>query len=261
MTNQHGDFIWYELMTTDADAAQTFYGGLVGWRFRDAGQSGMDYRLFAKDGPDVGGLLPLTAEMQENGARPLWAGYIVVDDVDASAEAIAKAGGDILMQPRDIPNVGRFAFVKDPQGAPFYIMHGSSDQPSESFAPHTPREGHCAWNELATSDPAGAKTFYGDMFGWVKADSMDMGPMGEYDMMKNGADRDFMFGGLMKKPDEMPVSLWSFYFRVPSIDTAVAYVKDHGGQVVMGPMEIPGGEFSLNGVDPQGASFGLVGKT
>ncbi|MEM9439858.1 MAG: VOC family protein [Pseudomonadota bacterium] len=260
MTNEHGDFIWYELMTTDADAAQDFYGGLVGWHFNDAGQPGMDYRLFAKKESVVGGLMSLTAEMQANGARPLWAGYVGVDDVDASAEAIAKAGGAILMPPRDIPDVGRFAFVQDPQGAPFYIMRGTSDQASESFATHTPREGHCAWNELATSDPTAAKTFYGEIFGWVKSDSMDMGPMGTYEMMKNGADRDFMFGGLMKKPDDMPVSLWSYYFRVLSIDEAAAYVTAHGGQVVMGPMEIPGGEFSLNGVDPQGAFFGLVGK-
>lgn len=260
MTNQHSDFIWYELMTTDADAAGNFYGDLLGWRFKHAGQPGMDYRLFSKAGTDVGGVMPLTSEMQENGARPLWAGYIGVDDVDASAEAIAKAGGEIQMGPRDIPDVGRLAFVKDPQEAPFYIMRGSSDRASESFATHEPREGHCAWNELATSDPAGAKAFYGDAFGWVKADSMDMGPMGEYEMMKNGADRDFMFGAMMKKPDDMPVSLWSFYFRVPSIDAAVGYIKENGGQIVNDPMEIPGGDFSLNGVDPEGAFFALVGK-
>ncbi len=261
MINIHGDFIWYELMTTDADAAQGFYGGLLGWTFKDSGQEGVDYRQFAADGPDVGGLMPLTQEMQDGGARPLWAGYVGVEDVDVGADAIKKAGGEVLMGPQDIPGIGRFAFVKDPQGASLYIMRPfSSDHVSESFAHKTPRDGHCAWNELATSDPAGAKAFYGDLFGWVKADTMDMGPMGEYEMLKNGEARDFMFGAMMKKPDEMPVSLWNYFFRVPNIDIAVAYINDNSGQIVDGPIEIPGGEFSLNGVDPQGAFFALVGK-
>lgn len=260
MTNKHGDFIWYELMTTDAEAAQEFYGGLLGWQFKDSGQAGIDYRLFSIKGTEIGGLMSLSEEMQAGGARPLWNGYIAADDVDTSAAAIAAAGGEVLMPPRDIPGVGRFAFVKDPQGAPFYIMHDGTGQASESFATHVPREGHCAWNELVTSHPEQAKTFYGEVFGWVKADSMDLGPLGEYEIMKNGADRDFSFGAMMKKSPEMPVSLWGFYFRVPSIGSAAAYVGEKGGQIVNGPMEIPGGDFSLNGVDPQGAFFALVGK-
>ncbi|MCB1733273.1 MAG: VOC family protein, partial [Halieaceae bacterium] len=120
MRNRHGDFIWYELMTSDADAAQTFYGGLVGWKFESAGQPGMDYRLFSADGPPVGGVMALTKEMQAGGARPLWAGYVGVDDVDASAKAISEAGGQILMGPFEIPGVGPIAFATDPQGAPFY---------------------------------------------------------------------------------------------------------------------------------------------
>ncbi len=261
MANEHGDFIWYELMTTDADAAQAFYGGLLGWSFEGVNQEGSDYRLSLKNGTPVSGVLPLTNEMCDGGARPLWAGYVAVKDVDASVTAITEKGGAILMPPQDIPDVGRIAFVQDPQGAPFYIMRPTTaDQASESFSTHEPRVGHCAWNELMTSDPAGAKSFYGDLFGWIRAESMDMGPMGEYEMLKNGETRDFMFGGLMKKPDEMPVSLWGFYFRVSNIDDAVTYVTENGGSVINGPMEIPGGEFALNGLDPQGAAFSLVGK-
>lgn len=261
MANRHGDFIWYELMTTDAEAAQTFYGGLLGWTFREFEQSGMDYRLFAADGPDVGGVMPLTEEMRNGGARPLWAGYIGVEDIDDAVDAVREADGEVLMGPEDIPGVGRFAFVKDPQGAPFYIMRpGPSEHASESFAARTPRDGHCAWNELATSDPSDAKRFYGSVFGWVTNDTLDLGPMGKYEMLKNGVDRDFMFGAVMKQPEAMPASLWSFYFRVPSIAEASRKIAQGGGQVVNGPMEIPGGDFSLNAVDPQGALFALVGK-
>ena len=259
MANHHGDFIWYELMTTDADAAQDFYSGLVGWTFSDSEQDGIDYRMFRKDGPDVGGLMPLTQDMIDGGAKPLWVGYIGVDDVDATAAKIASAGGAVMMEPQDIPDVGRFAFVADPQGVPFYIMRGSSDEPSESFALDAPRDGHCAWNELATADLPAAESFYESVFGWVKGDTMDMGEMGAYDMYKNPP-HESMLGAMMGNPDEMPVSLWSYYFRVPDIDVAVEHTTANGGQVLNGPMEIPGGEFVFAGLDPQGAMFNLLGK-
>ncbi|WP_265587239.1 VOC family protein [Sphingomicrobium arenosum] len=259
MQNQHGDFIWYELMTSDADAAQRFYQKVVGWRFEDSGQAGMDYRLFGPDSPSVGGLMALTPEMQKGGARPMWAGYIGVDDVDRTAAKVADLGGTVLTGPQDIPDVGRFAFCSDPQGAPFYIMRGQSDEPSQAFAATEPRDGHCAWNELVTADPEAAQTFYSALFGWVKAEAMDMGPMGTYQMVRNGEGRDFMFGAMMKKPDAMPASLWAYYFRVPDVDAAAATVKDEGGQIINGPMEIPGGEFVFQGLDPEGAMFSLLG--
>ena len=255
----HGDFIWYELLTSDADAAQAFYEGLVGWTFSDSGQPGMDYRMFGMGQPEVGGLMALTPEMTQGGARPLWAGYIAVDDVDAAAAKVADLGGKVLMGPDDIPDVGRFAFCADPQGAPFYIMRGNSDEGSTAFAATEPREGHVAWNELVTADPEGAHAFYADLFGWEKADAIEMGPMGTYQMYRNGADRDFMFGATMKKPDDMPVSLWAYYIRVPDIDVAATYVADKDGQIVNGPMEIPGGEYVFQAMDPQGAMVSILG--
>ena len=259
MANEHGDFIWYELMTSDADAAQHFYEKVVGWRFEDSGQAGMDYRMFGPARPEVGGLMAITKDMQEGGAKPLWAGYIAVDDVDAAAAKVAELGGRVLMGPDDITDVGRFAFCADPQGAPFYVMRGNSEEESHAFAATEPRDGHCGWNELVTADPEGAYAFYSALLGWVKADAMDMGPMGTYQMLRNGEGREFMFGAMMRKPDEMPVSLWAYYFRVSDIDDAAAIVADEGGRVINGPMEIPGGEYILQGIDPQGAMFSLLG--
>ena len=258
MANNHGDFLWYELMTTDANAAQSFYGPLLGWEFSSSGQEGMDYRTFAKGSEGIGGLMTLSPEMQDGGARPLWAGYVTVDDVDASAARIAQLGGTVMMEPQDIPGVGRFAFAADPSGAPFYIMKGSvAGGETTSFAKYQPREGHCAWNELATADPSGAHDFYTALFGWEKADTMDMGDMGAYDMYSNG---DYTLGAIMRKPDQMPVSQWSFYFRVSSIAAAADYVKSHGGKIINGPMEIPGGDHVFTAIDPQGATFDLIGK-
>lgn len=263
MTNQHGDFIWYELLTTDADAAGDFYGKVIGWTSTASGQPGMDYRFFSSgDGSDtqdgVGGYMAITPEMAEHGARPAWVGYIAVDDVDASVESITKHGGSVLMPAMNLDGVGRMAMVADPQGAPFYVMRGASDETSYSFAAMEPKVGHCAWNELSTTDPEAAKAFYGAQFGWTKDGEMDMGPMGKYEFLK-ASDGRFALGAVMPQMPEMPVSAWSFYFRVPDIDAAVETVKASGGTLLMEPVEIPGGEFSLNALDPQGAAFGLVG--
>jgi hypothetical protein len=260
MSNVHGDFIWYELMTPDADAAKRFYGGLFGWSFADSGMPGMTYLLFSANGTQVGGVMALDETMQKSGAQPLWAGYVSVDDVDIAAKNLLAIGGQVFLEPRDIPGIGRFAFVADAAGAPFYLMTDTSGQNSESFSAYAPRDGHCAWNELMTPDLDSAEKFYSRLFGWVKADSLDMGPIGEYRMLKNGARRDFMFGAMMKQPAEMPASMWTYYFRAPDIDVAAAYVKANGGTIINGPMEIPGGDFVINGIDPQGALFSLIGK-
>jgi len=258
MANAHGDFIWYELLTTDADAAQAFYSDIVGWTATDSGQNDIDYRILSCAEVGVGGLLQITDDMKAAGARPVWLGYIAVDDVDKTAAAITAAGGAIQMPPTDIPNVGRIAMATDPQGAPFYIMRGASDEQSHAFAYDHPRLGHCAWNELATSDRAGAMQFYGELFGWKKDGEMDMGPLGAYEFVRRGA-VDGIFAGVMTRPQEMPVSLWTYYFRVADVDDAVRRTHAGGGEVIVGPLEIPGGEFSVNARDPQGAMFAFVG--
>lgn len=263
MTNLHGDFIWYELLTGDADVAGEFYGKVVGWSSQDSGQTEMDYRFFSSgDGSDmkdgVGGYMAITDEMAAGGARPAWVGYIAVDDVDASAHSITEAGGSVLMPAMTLEGVGRMAMVTDPQGVPFYVIKGASDETSHSFAAYEPKVGHCAWNELATTDPEAAKAFYGAQFGWAKDGELDMGPMGKLEFLKVSGGR-FNLGAVMSTMPEMPGSMWTYYFRVRDIDAAIPSINANGGQVLAGPHEIPGGEFSLSVMDPHGAVFGLVG--
>ncbi|MEZ5568274.1 MAG: VOC family protein [Halioglobus sp.] len=265
MQNRQGDFIWYELMTTDADAAQAFYGGLIGWRFEQGPEPDTNYRIFSSPVSNVGGVLQLTREMTEGGAQPMWAGYIAVDDVDASAVAMQAAGATLYREPWDIQQVGRMAFLADPQGAKFYVMKPipPADNPeavSRSFAAMEPMQGHCAWNELAAANPASAKSFYGKQFGWLQEGDMDMGELGKYEFWRVGDERGHMLGALMPLMPGMPVSLWTFYFRVPDIDQALRYITENGGTPLQEPAEIPGGEFSLSAIDPQGAVLGLVGS-
>lgn len=247
--NPHGSFIWYELITSDPDAAARFYGDVVGWQSRSAGMDGMDYRLFSIDGVDVAGFMAApSADM-----RPGWVGYIGVDDVDAAVARIKAAGGAVHMPAMDVEGVGRMAMVADPQGAPFYVMRGAGDQASTSFAPAIP--GHGAWNELATTDQSDALAFYQDQFGWTKGDAMPMGPMGDYQFIEHGGE---MIGAVMNRqsPDQPPA--WSFCFRVPDIDAAQRRVTDGGATITYGPAEVPGGDMVIQAIDPQGAAFMVI---
>ncbi|HBN13635.1 MAG TPA: VOC family protein [Pseudohongiella sp.] len=261
MQNKHGDFVWYELLTPDANAAEAFYGPLLGWEFVDSKMPGISYHLVSAadvDGDgrhEVAGVMTLTPEMVEGGARPVWLGYIGVDDVDSTVASIQASGGQLLMPAQDIPGVGRIAMVGDPDGVPFYVMTAADDTPSYAFAADKPRPGHCAWNELNATNQAGAWQFYQKHFGWQKDGEMDMGDMGTYDFIRHGG----MIGAIMQKTPDMPMPTWSYYFRVTDIDAAVEHVKTAGGQLMHGPQEVPGGDHIIVGADPQGAIFCLVG--
>ncbi len=252
MANAEGTPIWYELLTTDAEGAQRFYADVVGWSIAPSGMEGTgDYRtLTAPDGQGVGGLMTLP-----DGApmKPGWLCYIGVRDVDSMAEKIKSLGGSVHRGPEDIPGVGRFAMVADPQGMMFYIMRGDSPQDPQAF--HVTAPGHCGWNELVTSDHEAALAFYGEVFGWRNQETMPMGEMGEYCFIDHIGQR---IGATMTAGAGWTTRS-TYYFNVPSIDAAVPKITSNGGTVTMGPHEVPGGMHIVMGIDPQGAAFALVG--
>lgn len=256
MTNRDGTPVWYELMTDAPDAAQDFYGKVMGWTFdKPSGGMERDYRTFAADGAGVGGVMKAP-----DGASfaPIWAIYFGVSDVDAMAAKVERLGGSIHMAPQDIPGVGRFAFVADPQGAMFYLMRGDSDADSTAFDQMAP--GHCCWNELVTSDQRAALDFYGALFGWTKTGAMPMPGMGDYTFI--GRDDADMFGAMMDAPVPGTPPAWHVAFAVADIDTTKAAVEAGGGKVREGPMELPGdqGDWMIQADDPQGAKVMFVGK-
>jgi uncharacterized protein len=206
----------------------------------------------------VAGLLLLDAEMARHGAKPAWLTYLAVDDVDASITQLTALGASVLMPAFDITEVGRVALLADPQGALFYIMRGLRDEESFSFSNGKPTTGHCAWNELSSSSPEGAKAFYGAHFGWSKNGELDMGELGKYEFLAS-REGQYGLGAVMPKLPQMPSSAWTFYFRVEDIDAASNAIQSAGGTVTMEPMQVPGGDYSLNALDPHGAAFGLVG--
>ena len=255
-----GSHIWYELMTTDPDGAGRFYEAVVpGLSFGERLPGDQDYRIIARsDGGSLGGLFGLQQEQLDHGARPIWMGYIGLDDVDDTLRRIESAGGKALMPAFDIPQ-GRIAMVADPQGNPFYVMKpippaGQEDKQSDVF--HPTEEQRVAWNELSTADPVAARQFYGELFGWTSDDFMPMGELGEYRFF---AHHGSTIGAVSGCVQGAPAG-WRYYIRVPSISQAAEAAKAAGGSIAMGPMEVPGGDHIIIGQDPQGAEFALVGK-
>ena len=259
--SSEGGFIWYELMTPDPADSKKFYDAVVGWNIGENSVApGIEYRMIGRsDGCNAGGVLTLTDEMQAEGARPIWLGYLHTNDVDAKVEAIKADGGKVMMAAWDQPGVGRLAMVTGPEGAPFYLMdpippEGDPNAKSDVFSVDQPQR--VRWNELWSSDPERSIDFYKSRFGWAQEGDMDMGEMGKYRFVQHDG---VGIGAVMRTMPDMPQSMWNFYVGVDDIDRAAEAVRTGGGKIVNGPMEIPGGEFALNGVDPQGALFGLVG--
>jgi predicted enzyme related to lactoylglutathione lyase len=243
--------LWYELMTTDMEAAEEFYRTVVGWKTSPFDGAGQPYTMFNRSGDvSVGGVM---TKPDEEKAPPFWAMYVGVPKLEEAASHIKHLGGKAHREVIEIPDVGRMQMMMDPQGAAFYIYEPAR---TEQRAEAAPEIGEASWHELMTTDAPAAMKFYEQVFGWQPSEAMDMGPMGKYQMFNRPHG---MIGGMMNKPPEManvPPN-WQIYFRVPDVHAAAERIKANGGKILNGPMEVPGGDWVVNAMDPQGAAFGL----
>jgi predicted enzyme related to lactoylglutathione lyase len=254
MPNAHGDFIWYELLTSDAAAAKAFYDPVIGWDIEPVANNPMNYRMIRSGNGNAGGVMELTDKMRNWGAKPTWLGYVGVDDVDESVAMAEGLGAKAMMPAFDVPGVGRLAMIADPQGIPIYVMRGARPEESSAFSPD--ELGHGAWNELSTTDLEAAKRFYPELFGWKLGDVMPMGEMGDYQFIDHGGR---MIGAMMKvQPSGHPS--WNYCFRTDSVDRGFEAIKAGGGTVTFGPAEVPGGDRVVQAIDPEGAAFMIVSK-
>jgi predicted enzyme related to lactoylglutathione lyase len=259
MSDLQPHFSWYELMTTDTAAAGRFYSSVVGWNTTEMGAPGMPYTVFNIGDYGVAGMLTIPADAAAMGTPPMWIGYIVVDDADAYVEKIAAAGGKVLRPAVDVPGMLRFAVVADPQGATFTVFHSFPGMTPAANPPKPPDPGTVGWNELYATDLESAWEFYSKIFGWTLLSDMDMGPMGLYRVYSDGDPAKTMgAGGIMNRTPTAPTPFWGFYFQVDAIGAAIDRVKAAGGTVTSGPIQVPGGGWIIQGVDPQGAFFALV---
>ncbi|GBQ31397.1 VOC family protein [Gluconacetobacter azotocaptans] len=256
MSAFHGQFVWYELATLDAPAASAFYRAVIGWNMKDAGLPDREYTILSAGERPIGGLMALSQADCTAGAQPGWIGYVAVDDVDAIAARIADAGGAILRPAGDIPGVGRFAIVGDPQGAVFALFGAGDRGAMPPAAPGTP--GTVGWHELLARDRQSAFAFYADLFGWALGEAVDMGEMGIYQIFTIGGEP---AGGMMTRAAAMPAPFWLYYVNVDGIDAAIGRVREAGGRVANGPHQVPDGSWIVQCLDPQDCMFALVAPT
>jgi predicted enzyme related to lactoylglutathione lyase len=253
-SDNHGRFAWHELMTSDVAAARSFYETVVGWTTSTWGDGSVDYMMWMAGEVPVGGLMRIPSG-DPSAPPPNWLTYIAVNHVDDVVEATTRAGGSVILPARTVPGVGRFAVLRDPQGAAFGAITGEGELPPET----DPKPLEFSWHELVTTDYKAAAEFYEKVFGWVKQSEFDMGDMGTYYMF--GRDR-FTYGGMMNTLPGMDAPpYWLHYAQVSdSADAAAERAKAAGGTIVQGPMEVPGGDRICVIVDPQGASFAVHSK-
>jgi predicted enzyme related to lactoylglutathione lyase len=246
-----GHFVWHELITTDTQAAAEFYTNVVGWTVIPYEQD-PSYQLWAANGVPVGGLMVLPEQARSMGTPPNWLPYLSVPDVDATVRQAEALGATTHVQPMDI-GVGRIAVLADPQGASFALYRPTVPPPTGAV----PRNGEFSWHELMTTDSGAAWRFYAELFGWDATSSMDMGPDGAYQMF-GPAGSHVPFGGLYQRPAASSAPpRWLSYAVVGDVDAAASALTRLGGTVTSGPMEVPGGDRIVNGLDPQGAIFAL----
>jgi predicted enzyme related to lactoylglutathione lyase len=245
-----GRFVWFELMTTDPKAAIAFYSEVIGWHAQPW-ESG-EYTMWVGSQGPLGGVMTLPEQAKAMGAPPHWMANVQVASVDAAVEQVRARGGQVFVPPQDVPKVGRFAVIADPQGASISLF-----TPSGEMQGHDPtKQGEFSWHELITTDHEAAFRFYNELFGWEKLGEFDMGPMGVYLLYgRNGK----QLGGMFTKSKDMPMPpSWLYYVTIDDLDAALHRAKGKGARVLHGPVEVPGGQRIVQLMDPQGAAFALV---
>ncbi len=228
-----GRFVWRELITNDIEASRRFYGELLNWKIDKAnGVPGMDYWEISAGGRKVGGMF----QMSQAGVPNFWGSYVSVADVDAAANAAKANGGAVLNGPMEIPNVGRFATLRDPQGAVLNVFKDAKgDQPQGM-----PKEGEFCWEALNTSDTAAAKSFYTKVVGWQVA---PFGPGME--VFATGPGPQDSAASFHQAPPGVPPH-WLTHVVVPVLADANARATRLGAKVMMDRIEVPTvGAFSV----------------
>jgi uncharacterized protein len=253
MSDNHGKFVWYELLTTEPERAAQFYSTVIGWEAKDASIPGVPYTLLSIEGESAAGLMDMPETLRSTGAKPLWLGFIGVDDVDKTAALATAKGATVRKTAEDIPNVGRFAVLSDPQGALFALFKSDTSEATSLQQLRNP--GHGGWHELVAADAENAFAFYESLFGWTKAEAIDMGPAGTYQIFAHNG---VPIGGITNSPQSRTPTGWTYYFNVRDIQDEQSRIQSAGGTVEMGPQEVPGGSWIIQGLDPQGGRFAVV---
>ncbi len=246
-----GAFSWADLQTTDINGAKKFYSGLFGWDLKDTPiPQGGSYTMFFHSGKSLCGAGEMQPDVKKSGAPAFWTSYVNVDDVDAMAKKVEKAGGKIMMPPMDVMEEGRMFVFSDPTGAALGCWQPKNHKGAGLYG----EDNALCWFEMMTTDVPKAKAFFGEVFGWKLEE--DTGGM-QYDEIVVG---DKHVGGIMPMPKELKgvPNNWTPYFAVADVDATVKKCTALGGAVRMPAQDVPNvGRFAVL-ADPQGGVFDVI---
>lgn len=253
-THPPGTPCWVDLMSPDIDASKSFYTAVFGWDAEDQldEEGNRIYVMFSQGGKNVAGLGGQPPGMGEMPA--IWNSYVATSDVAATSELVAAAGGSVMMPAMQVMDAGEMAIYTDPAGAAISVWKAGEHIGAEICnEPNT-----YSWNELMTRDIDASLAFYAAVFGWTY-ESQDMGPMGTYHLIAGGDSGGL--GGMMAMPPDVPEQVpnhWGVYFAVTDAAATAASITAAGGQIVNGPMTIPGVGTMATAHDPAGGNFSIM---
>ena len=250
-----GRLLWTDLMVPDVDAATRFYPAVTGWTLTPwvMGEGVPPYTMWTAGAAPVGGVMGLSEGETAGDLPARWLAYFGTPDVDATYRDALALGARGIVPPRDIPTVGRFAILADPQGAGFAAFQ-PSNVPAPAPRGGAPAVGAFSWFELGTTNADAALAFYIQLFGWARTEAMPMGPGHVYQMFGSGGPS---VGAIYPTDGGGKEPYWLLYVRVADLTPALDAVRRGGGRVLMEPQEIPGGDVIARCADPHGAAFAL----
>lgn len=246
-----GTFSWVDCTTTDPAAAKAFYTGVFGWDAVDmpAGE-GRIYTMFTLDGLNVAGMGEMQDAQKEQGIPSHWMNYVTVNDVDAMPERVTNLGGNVILPPMDVFDNGRMMILQDTVGAQMALWQAGTHIGSDVVN----KPGAVIWNELQTTDPATAATFYKGLFDW----DISSNDAGDYHYISNNGR---MNGGILSLDADTYANVpphWMVYFNVADIQAALKKANSLGGKALMDISEAQGvGQFVMV-QDPAGATLTIM---
>jgi predicted enzyme related to lactoylglutathione lyase len=236
---------WLDLATPDVEAAQIFYSAVLGWEFQPPDEAYGGYVIGEVRGSAAAGIGPLPTDQQPSA----WTLYFASDDADATAAAVAEHGGTVLLPVGDIGPLGRMFIAADPADGVFGVWEAGT----HIGASIVNEPGGLAWEDLRSSDPDAARTFFGQLFNYDFHPLQEAGPdYTTFHLSGEDAPAGGM-GGMFGAPEGTP-SHWLAYFSVVDADAAASAAESHGGQVLAPPFTTPFGRMS-GIIDPAGAVF------
>jgi predicted enzyme related to lactoylglutathione lyase len=237
-----GGIVWRELATSEPEKAVAFYSELFGWKIKETDMGGgAKYYLIHNGDKQIAGIWPSDPKLK---MPTFWGQYVSVDNVDDVAKAAKDAGGTVFKEPMDIPNVGRFAIISDPQGGVSMPFKSAQGDPPASTPPHT---GEFCWESLSTNDSKGAIAFYTKVFPW---ELKEFAPGMPYFGANGRQIASFM-------EEKNAPTHWLSYVAISNLAESRDRAKRLGAKVLLEEMPVPGiGTFAVI-QDPVGATLSL----